>query len=120
MKMHRSIDAGSSTALRAAAAEWIVRRDRGLSATEAEEFERWLSADPQHVAALERCTTAWRLLGQMPAEVAAESDADTVWSTRHRYSAMTCLGAAAALVVAGLGWWRWGRPAKEIPGTAPF
>ena len=38
--------------LRAAAARWTVRRDRGLSAAESIEYELWLAADPSHAAAM--------------------------------------------------------------------
>lgn len=31
-----------------AAADWLARRDRGLSATEQDEFLHWLAADPRH------------------------------------------------------------------------
>jgi len=31
-----------------AAAEWLVRRDRGLTAAEQDEFLQWRAADPRH------------------------------------------------------------------------
>jgi transmembrane sensor len=57
--------------LRAEAARWTVRRDRGLSAAEAIEFELWLAADPRHDAALRRATGAWSRLDRIPENVAA-------------------------------------------------
>ena len=44
------------------AAQWTVRRDRGLSAAESIEFELWLAADPRHRAAMKRAGGAWARL----------------------------------------------------------
>ena len=48
--------------LRATAARWAVRRDRGLSAAESIDYELWLAADPRHAAAMQRTSAAWSLL----------------------------------------------------------
>jgi hypothetical protein len=47
------------SALRATAAQWTIRRDRGLSATVSIDYELWLAADPRHAAALQRSAAAW-------------------------------------------------------------
>ena len=47
------------SALRATAAQWTIRRDRGLSATESIDYELWLAADPRHAAAMQRSSAAW-------------------------------------------------------------
>ena len=56
-----SPDSPEST-LRATAARWAVRRDRGLSAAESIDYELWLAADPRHAAAMQRTSAAWSLL----------------------------------------------------------
>ena len=48
-------------ALRQTAAAWMVRRDRGLSATESIEYELWLAADPRHAAAMRTLAEAWKV-----------------------------------------------------------
>ncbi len=60
----------SEMALRAAAAAWTVRRDRGLSAAESIEFELWLAADERHAAAMQRAAGSWALLDGISEEVA--------------------------------------------------
>jgi len=101
----QSNDHGS--ALRLLAARWVVRRDRGLSAAEAIEFELWLAADPRHTAAFEQATGAWGRLDRVP-EFAAQAElAATAGARRRRRRTATLgwLGAAAALVLAGILWW---------------
>ena len=56
-----SPDSNENT-LRATAARWAVRRDRGLSAAESIDYELWLAADPRHAAAMQRTSAAWSLL----------------------------------------------------------
>lgn len=53
------------------AAQWVFRREAGLSAGEEDEFARWLTADPRHADAMARYERAWgnldrpRLSGQV-------------------------------------------------------
>ena len=42
-----------------AAAQWMLRHDRGLSAVEQDEFLRWLTADARHQAAWAEVREAW-------------------------------------------------------------
>lgn len=49
-----------------AASLWIVRRDRGLSASEEAELRAWLAADPRHGEALRRLGGAWDILTAPP------------------------------------------------------
>ena len=59
------------SALRAIAAQWTIRRDRGLSASESIDYELWLAADPRHAAAMQRTSAAWSLLDRIPESAAA-------------------------------------------------
>jgi ferric-dicitrate binding protein FerR (iron transport regulator) len=58
------------SALRAIAAQWTIRRDRGLSASESIDYELWLAADPRHAAAMQRSAAAWSLLDRIPESAA--------------------------------------------------
>lgn len=46
-------------AIDVAAAEWVVRCDRGLSGREQAELDRWLAADPRHRRWFERHRASW-------------------------------------------------------------
>jgi transmembrane sensor len=103
-------------ALRLAAANWTVRRDRGLSAAESIEYELWLAADPRHAAAMQRASTTWSLLDHLPEYtavpvLAAASRRRSFW---RRTLATGSLAAAAAVV----GFLMWSRPAAN-PAVSP-
>lgn len=44
------------------AADWLIRRDRGLTPVEQDEYLQWLAADPRHGDALARQQATWREL----------------------------------------------------------
>lgn len=52
----------SSGEIEATAAEWIGRRDLGLTPGDQMEFERWLGADERHRAALAELESTWQAL----------------------------------------------------------
>ena len=89
------------SALRATAAQWTIRRDRGLSATESIDYELWLAADPRHAAAMQRSSAAWSLLDRIPENVAAPvlATATRRRSFWRRSLVLTSLAAAAALAL---------------------
>jgi transmembrane sensor len=47
------------------AAAWILRRDRGLTAAEQDEFSQWLATDPKHGACFARHRRDWDRLDQL-------------------------------------------------------
>jgi transmembrane sensor len=89
------------SALRATAAQWTIRRDRGLSATESIDYELWLAADPRHAAALQRSAAAWSLLDRLPESAAAPvlAAATRRRSFGRRSVVLTSLAAAAAFAL---------------------
>jgi transmembrane sensor len=93
----------SDDALRAEAARWTVRRDRGLSAAESIEYELWIAADERHAAAMQRSAAAWSLLDRLPDSAATPVLAAAV--RRRTFWQRTLLAgsfaAAAALAVVG-------------------
>ena len=105
----------SDDELRAAAAKWAVRRDRGLSASEAIEFELWLAADERHAAAMRQMGAAWTLLDRIPEQVAVPVlSAARRRRTRSRWMATTA-ALAACLVLGG---WLLLRPASDTSPAA--
>lgn len=50
--------------IEAAAANWVARRDGGLTSVELAEFEVWKSADPRHALALDEFESMWEELGR--------------------------------------------------------
>ena len=48
-----------------AAAEWVLRHERGLSAAEQDEFSQWLAADARHGAAFAESRWGWEELDRL-------------------------------------------------------
>jgi transmembrane sensor len=98
------------------AAEWLVRRDRGFTASEQDEFMQWLAADPRHGEwfALHRNTVAdFTALTQWRPEHSDEPNPDLLApSSRRRHWLMPTALAVAASVVLAILWWR---PAPRTP-----
>ncbi len=117
-------DAGQTEAheatTRAAAAEWTIRRDRGLSAAESIEFELWLAADPRRRAAMTRTAKAWSLLDRTPDSVAQREIARAAAHRRRRRNLLTLgtLAAAAGIAVVFSTWQGW-RTGDIGPSSAP-
>jgi transmembrane sensor len=87
--------------IRQAAAQWTIRRDRGLSAAESIDFELWLAADPRHAAAIQSAAAAWSLLDRIPETAAAPvlAAATRRRSFWRRSFVIGSLAAAAALTL---------------------
>ena len=97
------------SALRAIAAQWTIRRDRGLSASESIDYELWLAADPRHAAAMQRTSAAWSLLDRIPESAAAPILAA---ATRRRsfWRRTVTFGSLAAAAALAVGLFVWSRP----------
>ncbi len=109
-------DSPAAEARSVAAAQWLVRRDRGLSAAEQDEFLQWLAADPRHGDwfALHRHTVGdFAALAQWRPEHSEEPNPDLLAPPRPRVSrfALPLLAAAAAVALV-IVWLRTG-PAAE-------
>lgn len=72
-----------------AAAAWMLRHDRGLTAAEQDEFSQWLAADPRHPAAWAEHRWGWeeldRLAG-MQSSVHAVPDPDLLSPRRSAWA----------------------------------
>jgi transmembrane sensor len=100
-------------AVEAAAADWLVQHDRGLTATQQDAFLQWLSASPAHRESFERHRRMWRnfdSLAQWRHEHGAEPNPDLLAPARPRrvmrWLAPVLLAAAAVVLVAGAWWLR--------------
>jgi transmembrane sensor len=102
------------------AADWIARRDAGLSSAETAELNAWLSTDTQHAAVFAELEAAWanfnlpRREGRGEALFQAISDRAAQARRRHRRVAAYAtagLAAAAALAFAFL-------PKNPLPAAA--
>jgi transmembrane sensor len=92
------------------AADWLVRRDRGLTAAEQDEFLQWLAIDPRHGEwfALHRSVVGeFSALAQWRPEHSEEPNPDLLAPPRRgiHWLAPTLLAAAAAVALAEV-WWR--------------
>lgn len=94
------------------AAEWIVRRDRGLTPAGHRQFAAWREADPRHEAELRRIDCTWTKLDSAGSAPELVAMAERVFEQararrRHRRIRRTMivgLGAAAALAVGVFSW----------------
>lgn len=95
------------------AAEWIARRDAGLSAAEERELQAWLRVDERNAAALERLQGAWSALDRPRRTGGAEFVlADLGRRARRRRTLRVTAAAAVVAVMATLSVvWRVERPA---------
>lgn len=64
-------DPEGDAALYADAARWQVRRQDGLDRDEEAQFQAWLAADANRLAAYTRIDAVWRDLGELPADAVA-------------------------------------------------
>jgi transmembrane sensor len=108
-----------------AAAEWVARRDRGLTPDEMATLAGWLGADPLHAAEYARIGRSWQeldIIGVAPG-LAAMADAVEAHARARRacrlvWAAAGGLAAAAAIVVA-LALWHIPRAAGTVGLTGP-
>ncbi len=96
-------------AVESAAAEWLVRHDRGLTGRQQDEFLSWLAASPAHRESFERHRRMWtdfNALAQWRPEHSAAPNPDLLARPRPRRIARWVAPAllAAAAVVAVMIW----------------
>jgi len=111
----------SSERIEQEAAEWVIRRDRGLSAEESEALARWQSDDPRQAAEFARISSGWLSLNGLSAVPELTDAADAVVAAararqrRVRWFRLATVSLATAAAVS-LGFVSWWRPA---PRPAP-
>jgi transmembrane sensor len=110
-----------SDPIAAAAAAWVLRLDRGLTASEQDEYAQWLASDPRHREAIALHRWGWEELDRLAglqASVQAVPDPDLLRPAPRRRRTGLVLGfstvlAALAASVAVLLWPA--RPASPLP-----
>lgn len=104
-------DSPAARARAQAAADWLVKRDRTLTAAEQDEFFQWLADDPRHSEwlALHRRTVGdFTCLAQWRPEHSEEPNPDLLARPqRRRWLRPVTLAAAAGLVMALVAWQYW-------------
>lgn len=93
-------------AARAQAERWVVRRDRGLSATEAVEFELWLAADERHAVLLRESMQTWSRLDGLPEHLAQRSLRQATRRRSFWRRTIVAVSAAAAALAIGVMAWK--------------
>ena len=109
---------GPESSINLAAAEWLVRRDRGFTAAEQDEFFHWLAEDPRHGEWLAIHQQTWRdfnLLAEWRPEHSSEPNPDLLARRpvrrRWLWPALGAMAASLALSVAV--WHPWSKPAAD-------
>jgi len=111
-----------SAEIEQAAADWIVRRDAGLTDTDERDFEAWRGADPRHAAALVWQEKTWGALDRPRQAGLADAMLQRFSSSaarRRRRRLSTAAGVFALVVFAGVFWQRGPHDGSGMPGTAP-
>ncbi len=108
----------------ARAADWVARRDRGLSAAEQDDYLQWLRDDPRRAALIARHEATVRRmqnLARWQPACSSEPDPDLFARPRRRGWRGVALvtAAAAALVLGGLALRRASGPAAPAAAVAP-
>ena len=83
------------------AAQWLIERDRGLTAVREREMKSWLIADSRHAAVFDALDATWELMGEV--ERVTGKPAETADRRRIIWLPVS-LAAAAALAIAWIGW----------------
>ena len=105
MKIPRRVSPGEVgfdlEAVQTAAADWLARRERGLSVEEQQQFSEWLLADVRHAAAVKEIQEAWRFIGKPRLTGQADFVMQAVEQREHRRSRRKrwSLAAGAALAI---------------------
>lgn len=105
-----------------AAAEWVIRRDRGLSPVEKADFEAWHSADPKHREEFARIASGWSSLDRLAPAPVLSAAADAVLlrvqaRQSHRHVIVMAGGLLAAAACLALGAFLWLRPVAPSTGN---
>ncbi|MEO6873589.1 MAG: FecR domain-containing protein [Opitutaceae bacterium] len=91
----------TSEQIEAAAADWLARRKTEPKLSNAAEFQRWLSADPRHVAAYQELESVWKTISYEDAPAQIDVALARLSSrSRKRLRRRQSIGWAVAAVVA--------------------
>lgn len=98
----------SSEAIETAAAQWLARRDRGLTAAEQDAYLQWLLENPAHGVAINRLEKTWQALNRLekwrPIHSPRPNPDLLAPARRHYWRWSGALAAAAMVVFAFVAW----------------
>jgi len=123
--MYRSGEKESDREIATAAAQWVARRDRGLTPAEATAFEDWRSADSRRAATFARTSEEWRDLDSLADILSLGHEADILIERarlrrrRQKIIRFHVLTLATAAMVA-IGFLRWSGVTTRQPESATF
>ncbi len=104
-------------AVEAAAAQWLARCDRELTASEQDAYLEWLRAHPDHAAAVARLRQSWARLDQLgrwqPAHSATPNPDLLAPARRARWRPLGVLAMAALFAIAGILLWN----TRQVPAV---
>ncbi len=110
---------------RAAAADWLARRDRGLTAAEQDDYLQWLASDPRHPALMARQEATFALMRRLAlwqpgggGEPNPELFAPVAAARRRRRAAPWWAAAAAVVALMAGGYYFRTRPAPAPAASA--
>lgn len=99
-------DPATDDPIELAAAEWLVRCDRGLNPAEQAEFEAWRTADPRHAAMYQALAGSWDLMSDArhaPSLLAGQAEREAarqaVAASPRRRGWRVAVGLAAAVAI---------------------
>ena len=104
------------------AADWLVKRDRGLTPAEQDEFFAWLAADPRHgewLALHRNVVGDFSVLAQWRPEHSEEPNPDLLARPARRRLWFVPMTLAAAAAMALLAFWS-RPPVQSPPAPAPI
>lgn len=115
-------DGGRHDSIEEEAAAWFGRCEIALSPEQARVFMRWLEADPRHAEAMREMDETWDILDglkQIRRRGQAAGPAFLRWPGSKRRLPALLLAAAAAMVIAAVGFWslRVGEPRVQQVAT---
>lgn len=99
-------DSPAEDSIRQTAAQWIARRDAGLTASEEVELGEWRDANPRHAQALTRYENLWTSLDRPCGPAGGREIQRGLGALRRRDRRRRVATSALALAfLAGLAWW---------------
>ncbi len=125
-----SSNPGREAAIEHRAAEWLAKRDRGLTATEQDKFFQWLGEDPRHgewFARHQHTVSGLKVLAQWRPEHGARPNPDLLAQPRERSSGRERgsrfvgwgAGALAAAAVLALAFTVWRQTDAAVKDLSP-
>lgn len=101
------------------AADWVARRDAGLSEAEARQLQAWLEASPRHQVEFARWEGVWARLDQPHTSGASERLArDLSRRAQRRFRRRSALLATAAMLAVAAGAWALNLTDRVEPAAA--